>query len=266
LHLKPELRGKKIRCPKCRHIISLKRNRPNRQQPLQELSDSPESLDWNELADLENRSLGYSDAEYGYAEERPLPMPRSVLGRSSGTGRRGRSLPPGSLANARSIRKQFIRHEVGSIKMIGVLYLVNGVLFLLIAFAVLFIPDEKKITEAQKFLMTLFLLSMGVGLLFTGIKLRTLESWTRIPIAILSGIGVLGFPLGTLVHGWILYLVFSEQGSYIFSDEYKAIVAATPDIQYKSSFQFIVFGILIFIVLIFLSCLGIGLLVNFIGS
>ena len=76
---------------------------------------------------------------------------------------------------------------------------------------------------------------MGVGLIFVGRGFRRLKRWVRIPATILSGLGLLGFPLGTLINGYILYLVWSQKGKMVLSSEYQGVIAATPEVKYKTS-------------------------------
>lgn len=79
---------------------------------------------------------------------------------------------------------------------------------------------------------------------------RKLKSWARIPTAILSGIGLLGFPVGTLINGYILYLVFSRKGVTVFSDDYKRVIAETPHIKYRTSIVvWIILGWLVALIL-----------------
>lgn len=65
--------------------------------------------------------------------------------------------------------------------------------------------------------------------------LRNLKPWARIPAGIVAGIGLLGFPIGTIINGYILYLLFSSKGATVFSDEYKRVIAQTPQVKHKTS-------------------------------
>jgi hypothetical protein len=38
-----------------------------------------------------------------------------------------------------------------------------------------------------------------------------------------------------LINGYILYLVFSQKGKTVFSDEYQAVIQQTPHIKYRTS-------------------------------
>ena len=52
---------------------------------------------------------------------------------------------------------------------------------------------------------------------------------------ILAAIGLIGFPVGTLISAYILYLLGCQKGVQVFSDEYAEVIAATPHIKYRSS-------------------------------
>ncbi len=55
---------------------------------------------------------------------------------------------------------------------------------------------------------------------------------------------LLDFPIGTLISGYILYLLLSEKGRRIFRSDYAEIVAATPQIKFKIPLRFfIVLGV-----------------------
>lgn len=97
--------------------------------------------------------------------------------------------------------------------------------------------------------MMLSMLQFCVG---TGI--RQLKKWVKLPVGILSGIGLFGFPIGTLINAYILYLVFGKKGAVVFSKEYQHIIAATPQIKYRTSIvDWIFVGILVFMILIGLT-------------
>jgi hypothetical protein len=65
----------------------------------------------------------------------------------------------------------------------------------------------------------------------------------------MSAIGLIGFPIGTIINGYILYLLVSKKGSTIFSPEYKEIIALTPGVKYKTSVVvWVVLGIFLLII------------------
>jgi hypothetical protein len=83
-------------------------------------------------------------------------------------------------------------------------------------------------------LFWLVLADLAALLIATGVGLRHLRPWSRITSGIFAVIGLLGFPLGTLVNGCILYLLFSKKGSTVFSEAYRRVLAATPHVKYRT--------------------------------
>ena len=76
-----------------------------------------------------------------------------------------------------------------------------------------------------------------------------MKKWARIPTGILSGIGLLAFPIGTLINAYVLYLIFSAKGKMVFSDEYRAVIEQTPHIKYRTSIiVWIVLGLLLLLI------------------
>ena len=131
-------------------------------------------------------------------------------------------------SGAEQIRTEHIKHEA-SVKSIGLLYFLGGTVLLLLGLLSFFGG------QAVSVLAGLAFAGIGAGQIATAIGLRKLKSWARIPTGILSGIGLLGFPFGTLINGYILYLIFCRKGATVFSDEYKQVIAETPHIKYRTS-------------------------------
>lgn len=82
---------------------------------------------------------------------------------------------------------------------------------------------------------SIFYVAMTAAFWWIGLGLRRLNPAVRIWAIILSAIGLLGFPIGTLINGYVLWLVSGRKAKYIFSSEYQDIIAATPHIKYKTS-------------------------------
>ena len=161
-----------------------------------------------------------------------------------------------SLDDPRSIRKAHISHEA-SVKSIGVLYYLGA--FCLLGFGVLGFSNEKGRTLSEQITIGMFLCAFGVLQFWTGVGLRRLRPWAKTPTGILSGIGLLGFPVGTLINAYVLYLVFSKKGATVFSPQYQAIIAATPDIKYRTSVIVWVFlGLLLAVLLAILLAVAFG--------
>lgn len=129
------------------------------------------------------------------------------------------------------MRRRHLKHEA-AVKSIGTLYYL-GAFFLTIAGAVMFLEDKSSL--GMRIVICGFLVGLGALQFWVGRGLRGLKPWARIPTGVLSGIGLLGFPMGTLINGYILYLVFSAKGATVFSEEYQEVIAQTPDMKYGTS-------------------------------
>lgn len=77
--------------------------------------------------------------------------------------------------------------------------------------------------------------TLGGALVYLGHAIRKLSAWSR-PVAIaMSSLGLLAIPFGTIINGYFLWLLLSQRGRTVFSDEYRAVVEATPEIRYRNS-------------------------------
>ncbi|MCA9128288.1 MAG: hypothetical protein KDB22_14450 [Planctomycetales bacterium] len=151
--------------------------------------------------------------------------------------------------DAEFIRKQYLSHEA-STKSIGVLYLLGAIFLVPVGVGFFGWGIYGIATGEMEALIGLVLgmvyLTLGVGQGLTGIGLRRLRPWARIVGIVFSVIGLIGFPIGTLISGYFLYLLASQKGVYIFSDEYRRIIESTPHIKYKTSIVvWILLGLLV---------------------
>jgi hypothetical protein len=96
--------------------------------------------------------------------------------------------------------------------------------------------------------------------LYAGRSMQTLNASGKIAAIIISVIGLLGFPCGTLISVFALYLLLSSKGEMIYSPQYKEIIQATPHIRYKTS---IIVWIFLFILL---GLLGFGFIAAMLGA
>ncbi len=78
---------------------------------------------------------------------------------------------------------------------------------------------------------------LGLGLLqgYAGLGLRRLTNSGRVLGIVFGVIGLIGFPIGTLISLYILYLLLSQKGKTVCSEHYRQVVAQTPHIKYKTS-------------------------------
>lgn len=165
-------------------------------------------------------------------------------------------------SDAERIRRELIGHEA-SIQSIGLLYLLGSFLVTIagIGMAAVASGQVGRDPEAESVILIgglLVLVGLAQGVV--GFGLRRLRPWTKIPVGVISGIGLLGIPLGTIINGYILYLMFSEKGSRVLSPEYQEIIRETPHIKYQTS-------IIVKILLVLLLCIiGLALLAVFLGG
>ena len=133
-------------------------------------------------------------------------------------------------AEAEAIRKAHISHEA-SIKAVGLLYYLGAIGVTIAAIGSLAGARD----GSMSMLAVLFLIALGVGYAFAGWGLRALRPWGRIVGIVLAGFGLLGFPIGTVINAYILYLFLSKKGRTIYSPEYQDVIAATPHVKYRTS-------------------------------
>lgn len=148
-------------------------------------------------------------------------------------------------ATAEAVRLAHIKHEA-SVRSIGLLYFLAAVILPLAAVGGL-MAESRDTTSL--FFGALFLVLTAIYIL-VGRWLRALDPRARTPTTILAAIGLLAFPLGTLINGYIIFLVQSAKGKMVFSPEYQAVIAATPHVKYKTS---IVVWILLILLLVLLA-------------
>jgi hypothetical protein len=151
----------------------------------------------------------------------------------------------GANPEAEAIRRAHISHEA-SIRAVGFLYYLGaaGMLFSGISFLL------ATSSEADSALTAVLLIAFGAGMAFVGHGVRALRRWARIVGSVLAAIGLLGFPVGTIINVYILYLYLSKKGRTVFSPEYQDVIAATPHVKYRISiivwiFLAVVLGLLL---------------------
>ena len=134
-------------------------------------------------------------------------------------------------AEAEAIRREHINTEA-SLKAVGFLYYLGGVLVLVAGIVSL---GGRPTGDDNPAVIGALLIALSVAQAFAGYGVRALLRWGRVLGCILSAIGLLGFPFGTLINGYILYLFLSKKGRTVFSPEYKDVIASTPHVKYRTS-------------------------------
>lgn len=165
-----------------------------------------------------------------------------------------------------AIRRQHLGTEA-SIQSVGLLYWIGAVLlivygFIAIAGGLTLATRSPLRIGASEFAIIIIIAS--VALCFGGMQAYAAQSLRKLNpkgkglAILLTCFGLLGFPVGTLISGYILYLLLSEKGQFVFSPEYRAIIDATPHIRYKTS-------LLAWMVLIVFVLLILGMVVALVG-
>ncbi len=168
--------------------------------------------------------------------------------------------------HAVDIRKKFLNHEA-SVKSIGLLYLLGAIFLVPIGFCTMGISAYALASNSNDidspwvvFIVGVFEFALGILQGITGLALKKLKKWARIVGIVFSSIGLIGFPLGTLISAYFLYLLASAKGNYVFSEEYQQVIASTPEIRYKTSMVvWILLGLL-------LGLIGLAVIAAIVGS
>jgi hypothetical protein len=143
-------------------------------------------------------------------------------------------------ADAESIRQQYLRTET-NLKSIATVYIVFGSMGTLVLLVLVLAAIWTLVTPNSLLLGImewLIVMSLGavypVGLL-AGLALRRFRRWGRYTAVALACLGLLGFPIGTIVSVLFLYLLLNQKANFVFSDEYQAIIRQTPHLESRTS-------------------------------
>lgn len=163
------------------------------------------------------------------------------------------NLPMGSATDVET-RNKFLSHEA-SIQGIGALYLL-GSIFVLIGGVVLIIGGLASTAAGEadallSLIIGLVYVPLGILQFWVGRGLRAINPKVRTAAIVLSVLGLLAIPVGTIISAYFLYLLASKKGEFVFSAEYARVRAATPDIKYRTSW--IVWGFLIALILLIVT-------------
>src|SRR5262245_48831376 len=127
----------------------------------------------------------------------------------------------GATPDLERVRLEHIKHE-GSVRAIGTLYYLGGALMLLSGTAMITVVDP---TEPMLRSLGVFYLVLGSVSVVVAWGLRRLRRWAGGASIVLSALTLFGFPIGTLLGGYFLYLLLSTKGRRIFAPDYLDIIA-----------------------------------------
>jgi hypothetical protein len=136
-------------------------------------------------------------------------------------------------SQAEAVREEHIEHEA-SVKSAGVLFILGG-LFSLVAASGMIVSSAAVAEDRPGFLvLSVMVALLAVTYIAMGWGLRMLRTWARRPAVGLAVIGLLGFPIGTLINAYILWLLLAAKGRRVLAADYAAIVKATPHVRYRA--------------------------------
>jgi hypothetical protein len=135
---------------------------------------------------------------------------------------------------AEGTRREYLNHEA-NLRSLGLLYYLGAFFWLIVSLSV----GISTIHSHSGILVTVIGLGLALAVcalfFWMGTQMRRLDPAVIIPATIVAVIGLIGFPVGTIINGLILYLIHCRKGKFVFTPEYHDVMAATPEIKYKTS-------------------------------
>ena len=167
---------------------------------------------------------------------------------------------PADLMEVEATRRKYLNHET-AIRSIGTLQYLGSVLMIVGGGAMLWVVLAGN--GVRDPMLTRFMIGGGLAYIAFGVLgwclargLRGLRGWARWTVIVMTTLsliytavislfmsrqpagpaaGAVVFLISALVPGYILYLLVSSKGAMVFTPGYRAIVAQTPYIKYKTS-------------------------------
>ena len=151
--------------------------------------------------------------------------------------------------DAVSIRLKYLSHEA-SVKAMGTLFYLGGGLGMLVTAGLLAqIWRATQSLGVVEILVVALGVFMGIAQLLLAHGLRNLLRWSRIPAAAVSVLMLFSVPVGTLIGSYFLYLLLSQKGGVVFSDEYRQVITQTPHVHYRTSRIVVVLLVVVLLIL-----------------
>jgi hypothetical protein len=135
-----------------------------------------------------------------------------------------------------ALRKQYGSHE-RQVRAIALLYWLGAGagLFSMVAYVVMAATVSGDGFGPVALLAPVISLPLFGALGLAAYGLQRLNRLGRILGSVIAFFGLFGFPIGTLINLFILWVLLGKKGSMVFSDEYRAAVASTPHLDYGVS-------------------------------
>lgn len=155
---------------------------------------------------------------------------------------------PAVPAGAEELRRRYIRHE-SAVRSVGYVYYLTAAILLVVSLSIIVGGPLPEMGTGR--LLAFLVAAMGAAFICVGWAIRRLSFAGRVAGTIFSALGLLAFPIGTLLNGWILYLLLSAKGNMVFSDAYREVIEATP--QVKTRTHIVVWVILVLVLAAFFA-------------
>lgn len=136
-------------------------------------------------------------------------------------------------------RAEHLHHET-AVRTAGLLFYVAGGALAIAAVAVIALRSG----EAAVRSMSTFGLLAG-GYAFAGLLLRRLDARARYAATLMGVLGLLAMPIGTVLNGYVLWLIHSKKGRRVLSPEYRDVVAQAPEYECRVAHSVKAMGILL---------------------
>ena len=156
-----------------------------------------------------------------------------------------------------AVREAHIGHE-RKLKSVGLLFGLGAATMMLVLVALL-IPGDSGGPELTRQMAGVVAAAMIIALIAGALAVlafgyRTLAPWVKYVGTPVSAMGLLAVPLGTLIHAYVLYLIWSKKGRRVLAPGYAEIIRATPNVRYKSTVRdWIALALLVLLVVGFVA-------------
>ena len=131
------------------------------------------------------------------------------------------------VAGVEAERRAHLRHEA-RLRSVGVLYWLGAAAMLVLVVVLASSPaaDPGAIQSVTFALATLLAAFVGWGF-------WSLSPWVRWPGTVLSVVGLAAIPIGPIVNGYVLYLMWCAKGRRVLSPAYAQVRRETPHLRYR---------------------------------
>lgn len=153
------------------------------------------------------------------------------------------------------VRQEHLTHE-NALKSLGTLHLLGGGVLALstvlmgLGFVFSLMGGGPILSGKPEDLVIMLLMPiLAVVQIQVGIGLRRLDPSIRTTAIVLACLGLLGFPLGTLINAVVLSYLLSQKGTFVLTDEYRGIIAQTPHVKAKTSIAAVIVLVIALVIL-----------------